>query len=190
MPSRDEIFRAIYGAYRLARLDRGGMNHFDLSIVGFWHSFFAAAVVLPFYIVMIFGPLGGFAEGTAGPELYLLVKLGGYAIGWAIFPVAMIFLARLLSLSANYVPYIIVHNWSATIQIAVLLPAFLLTSSEGVPEGPAALVLMLSIVAVLFYQWYVARVALRTSGLTAAGVVVFDVLLTEFIELGGERLLH
>lgn len=190
MPSREEITRAIYGAYRLARLDQGGMNHFDLSIEGFWRSFFAAVVVLPFYIVLIFGPLGGFAESTAGPELYLLVKLASYAIGWAIFPVAMIFLARLLSLSANYVPFIIAHNWSAVIQIAVLLPVFLLAPGDGPPEGAAALVLMLAIVAVLFYQWYIARVALGTSALTAAGVVVFDVVLTEFVELGGERLLH
>ena len=190
MPSINHIMVAVYGAYRLARLYQGGMNHFDLSIVGFWRSFFAAGVVLPFYIVLIFGPLGGFAESGAGLELYLLVKLGSYAIGWAVFPVAMIFLTRLLSLSANYVPYIIAHNWSAVIQIAVLLPAFLLTPGDGPPEGAAALILMLAIVAVLFYQWYVARVALRTSALTAAGVVVFDVLLTEFIELGGERLLH
>ncbi len=31
---------------------------------------------------------------------------------------------------------------------------------------------------------------LQQVGVEAAGVVVFDVLLTEFIELGGERLLH
>ncbi len=190
MPSRKEVISAIYGAYRLARLDQGGMKHFNLSIEGFWRSFFAAAVVLPFYIVLMFGPLGGYAESAAGIEFFLLVKLGSYAVGWVLFPLAMILLTRLLSLSANYVAFIVVHNWSAVIQVAVLLPAYLLVPSDGPPQGAGALVLMMAFAAVLFYQWYVARVALRASALTATGVVVFDVVLTEFVELGGARLLH
>ena len=48
MPDHDSVIRSIYGAWRLALLDPSGLNWFDVSIEGFWRSFFAAAIVAPF----------------------------------------------------------------------------------------------------------------------------------------------
>ena len=38
-----EVSYGLFGAWRLAHLDRRGMEYFDTSIDGFWRSFWAAA---------------------------------------------------------------------------------------------------------------------------------------------------
>lgn len=69
MPKFSEIATALYGAYRLARLDPQGMQYFDLSIGGFWRSFFAAVLMAPFFALLILLQAGEdyFAE-AAGAE--------------------------------------------------------------------------------------------------------------------------
>ena len=42
MISLREVFTALYGAYRLARLDAGGLKYFDITDQGFWRSFFCS----------------------------------------------------------------------------------------------------------------------------------------------------
>ena len=53
MPDRAEVLRSLYGAYRLAFLDQSGMAHFNLSVDGFWRSFFAAVLVAPGFAVLV-----------------------------------------------------------------------------------------------------------------------------------------
>ena len=45
-----EVTAALYGSWRLARLDPGGMAYFNRTVEGFWNSFFAAVIVAPGYI--------------------------------------------------------------------------------------------------------------------------------------------
>ncbi len=186
MPDLAYVTRSVYGAWRLARLDRGGMSFFELSIPGFWRSFFAAVVVAPAFAVLVALRFGH--ETELGPDLdlgpFLVVKLVAYAVSWAAFPLAMLVLARLLSLSAFYVPFIIAYNWSAVIQIAVFLPAALIEASGLLPETLAGILMMIATMAILSYQWFVARVALQTTGVMAAGLVAFDLLLGILIDRG------
>ncbi len=189
MPSRQHVVRAIYGAWRLALLDARGMSHFELTIEGFWRSFFAAVVVAPAYAILVALGLGERAPIEAAPEAFFLVKLVTYLVGWAAFPVVMIALARVLSLSSYYVSYIVAYNWSQVIQIAVLLPVTLLERSGALPEGMASMLVFLATLAILFYQWFVARGALQTTGWIAAGLVFVDVVLGVFIDVAGNSLL-
>ncbi len=186
MPNLAYVTRSVYGAWRLARLDPGGMSFFELSIPGFWRSFFAALVVAPAFAVLV--ALRFDHETELGPELdlgpFLVVKLVAYAVSWAAFPLAMLVLARLLSLSAFYVPFIIAYNWSAVIQIAVFLPAALIEASGLLPEILGGILMMIATMAILSYQWFVAHVALQTTGFIAAGLVAFDLLLGILIDRG------
>lgn len=184
MPDIAYLTRSIYGAWRLARLDRAGMTLFELSIPGFWRSFFAAVVVAPFYLALIFLRFEQEADLGAVVELlpFVVVKLIAYAVSWVAFPLAMLAITRLLSLGAAYIPYIIAYNWSAVIQIAVLLLAALIQASGLLPEALGAALIIVVPIAILFYLWFIARVALQTTALTAAGVVVLDLLLGALID--------
>ncbi len=184
MPDAAYVVRATYGAWRLARLDPAGMLLFDLTIEGFWRSFFAAVVVAPFYFATIAIRFAAEMEDAADAGLvpYLVVKLGAYGVGWILYPVVMIGVARLMGLSARYVPFIIAYNWSAVIQMAVFFPLALIEAGGIASEGLFAVLAVVVSAAVLFYQWFVARVALQTNGLTAAGLVVLDVALAILVD--------
>ena len=188
MPTRQEVTRSIYGVWRLALLDASGFAWLNVSIDGFWRSFFAAILVAPLYVLIQI--MGGSADGVADDLGWVvLVKGVGYALSWIIFPVVMLFLSRMFALADFYVGYIIAVNWSSTIQIVAFFAVVALTAGGVVPAGMGALLITAVTAALLFYQWFIARVALQVGGLTAAGLVAIDVLLGVFINLGSDSLI-
>ncbi|MFP6696908.1 MAG: hypothetical protein VCF08_08385 [Alphaproteobacteria bacterium] len=190
-----EVTRSIHGAWRVARMDPDALDYFDLTIDGFWRSFAALLVVAPFYIIFLilnYGNQTGL-ELPTGPvvstEFYVAVKLVAYIIGWLAFPLIMVPISRLLDLSQNYVPYIIVWNWSNVLVMAVILPTVLLFPPAAQTAAAAKMVLMGAQIAMLFYGYLVARAGLRCKIFTAVGVVVLDLLLSLLLSLMAGRLL-
>ncbi|MFP6706517.1 MAG: hypothetical protein VCE75_10895 [Alphaproteobacteria bacterium] len=190
-----EVTRSIHGAWRVARMDPDALDYFDLTIDGFWRSFAALLVVAPFYIIFLilnYGNQAGLELPTApvvSTEFYVAVKLVAYIIGWLAFPLIMVPILRLLDLSQNYVPYIIVWNWSNVLVMAVILPTVLLFPPAAQTGAAAKMVLMGAQIATLFYGYLVARAGLRCKIFTAVGVVVLDLLLSLLLSLMAGRLL-
>ena len=85
MPGREEINRALFGAYLLARRDPRGMGYFEISVEGFWRSFFAAALAAPMFaiIVALHRP-----EVTAEYSIawQFLGQTIRYVLDWAAYP--------------------------------------------------------------------------------------------------------
>jgi hypothetical protein len=186
MPDREEVLRSLYGAYRLARLDPSGMGYFSLTVEGFWRSFFAAVLVAPGYAVLVAREL------LARPDAYdlgwaLLIQVLAYALSWAAFPLAAVVMIRLLGLSGNYVALIVALNWAAVIQVGLFLAALVL--GLATPALLGGLLLIIVTVSILFYQWFVTRTALQTSGGVALLLVLVDLVLNTGIDLMAERLI-
>ena len=185
MPGFQDIFRAVYGAWRLAHLDVRGMEHFDLSVTGFWRSFTAALIVAPLHLILILLSRA-YPDGDA--TSYLVVQGVAYASAWVVFPVVMVAVTRLLQVSRRFIPFIIAYNWSTVVVMAVVVPTQLLADwslDAGTADTPAALVAfmaMAAMAAILFYQWFVARTALGVNGIQAAAVVVLDLVVTMLLE--------
>ena len=185
MPTWPEITQSVYGAWRLARFDSGGMNYFDLSVRGFWRSFGAAIVVLPIFIYFV---AIGFEGTDAGAVRFVIVKAVGYAAAWAAFPIAMVFLARILNLSANYAQFIIAANWASVLQVLLFIPVNTLAALASPTADAVAVLYLLTMLFVLAYQGFIARTALETTVLTAIGVVLVDLLLSLFVAEAFNRL--
>lgn len=178
-----EVGRGVYGAWRLARRDPGGLAWIDASERGFWHSFWAAALVAPAYFAL--GALDGDYHGAVMRPL--LVQAIAYVIGWVAFPLAMIHICEGLNRGEAYFRYMTAYNWSAVVQMAVYLPAAVITHLA--PDSGLALLGMAITLLLLFYQVYIAHIALAVPPLTAAGVVVFDMLLGGMVQMTAERLM-
>jgi hypothetical protein len=179
-----EITAGVYGAWRLARRDPAGLAWIDGSARGFWNSFWAAALVAPaFYGLEALD--GAFDEQLLRP---LLVQTIGYVIGWVAFPLAMIRMAEGLDRGRFYFRYITAYNWSAVVQMAFYLPTAVIVHMA--PTSGLAMLGMLVTLLLLFYQAYVAHIALEVPPFTAAGLVVFDLLLGGLIQMTAERLLR
>ncbi|MDE0335987.1 MAG: hypothetical protein OXI64_13580 [Defluviicoccus sp.] len=187
MVTGTEVARAVYGAWRLALLDRKGLDFFDGTVEAYWNSFYAAAIVAPAYALLLVLRLSE-VETRAGPVAIMAVEALAYIIGWVAFPLIMIYVCDRLGRFDRYLRYIAAHNWSNVIQIAVFLLVTIF--AKGFLGGGLAVFLGLSAtVAILFYQWFIARTALEVSGGRAASIVGLDLLISILINLMSNRYL-
>jgi hypothetical protein len=186
IPDRAEVLRSLYGAWRLARADVTGMQHFNFSVEGFWRSFFAAIIVAPGYALLV---VQRTLDREEGYELgsTVVVESIAYLAAWAAFPLAAVVLTQLLGLGRHYVELIVAVNWSAVLQIAAFLAAVAL--SLILPEGLGALLLAAVTGTLMLYQWFVMRTALQTTGGVALALVLVDLLLSAVINLSADQLL-
>ena len=185
MPIGQEILNSAFGAYRLALLDASALRWFTISIQGFWRSFLAALVVAaPFALIIALQ----FEPESMTPERYWLTRTITYFLGWAVFPIVMIPVCWALSLGSHYIPYIIAYNWTAVVQVGVILPVVIVDASGILPVALSTFLGLLVTGALLFYQWFIARTALQASPALALLVVVVDLLLGLTVTLGVDRL--
>ena len=183
MPAWSEISSSLYGVWRLARMDRGGMNYLNLSTDGFWRSFFAAALAAPTYVFILL-----IQHARSGEELTWLAEIASFVLGWTLWPVAVLLLCRLMGLTSNFIPYIIAYNWANVLHINFLLLMAILTHGNVLPDGMAIVIGLASTIAVLVYLWWIARVALGASVGVAMGIVVLDILLGMSLSQGAANL--
>jgi hypothetical protein len=189
-----DIANALYGAWRLARLDRGGVAYFAHDERAFWRSFLAALIVYPVVIFFLVLPLGSGdvdAGATAGSIDWLHVLVVGtiaYVIGWTAFPLIMLPVTRFLGREAAWLDFIIVYNWSQVLQNGLLLLAVGLAVSGLAPEMLAGVVIDLAYVAVFAYEAFIARVVLDISWPATGMIVLVDLVLSRLISLTAESL--
>tara|TARA_R110002167_G_scaffold152038_2_gene345863 strand:+ start:97 stop:705 length:609 start_codon:yes stop_codon:yes gene_type:complete len=184
MPIQEEIVRSIFAAWRIARFDAGAMRFFNLSLEGFWRSFIAAGLILPFYLVLVgleFSHVAEQIESQLQPSQkamlqvtlfgYASIELLNFAVRWAAWPLLMVPVTRFFKLDANYVPYIIAANWGAVLRFAVMFPIFLLFFFEVLPQQAIGALLVIAYISVLYYEYLLVRAGLQCDWITAAGVV-------------------
>jgi hypothetical protein len=168
-----EIAAALQGAIRLAQLDPGGLKLFDRTLGGFWRSFFAAVLVAPMYVALLVLN-GSLSAGTSVPRM-VAVETISYAIGWLIYPFAMLLVVDLLKRRERYFDFLVPYNWASVPTTGLLL----LVAGVG-SALPAPLHNLLSVVAfvsVLIYQWFIARVGLLVPATIAVVLVLLDLVL-------------
>lgn len=177
-----EVRTALRGALRLAGRDPSGIEVFDISLRGFWNSFFAAVVAAPFYIIAnMTRPADGGAAGSIHPVAALLTDSIAYVCLWVAFPLVMIHVARLLDRETRYIPYIVAANWCSTIPIALFAFIGLIGAGSAGTRGFADFLALVALLWALSFQWFVARVGLRIPGAAAAGIILLDFILSLLI---------
>jgi len=183
MLSVNEIAAGIAGAWRLAHFDAAGMAYFDRTVDGCWRSFRVAILVAPAFALLVFFHLLE-TPATADPVRIVLVEGIAYIIGWVAFPLAALYLARFIDRDAEVIGFVVAYNWSTILQMAVYLPV------AGLGAGGLGNFLgVLATLAILAYEWFIAKTALRLGGGGAAGVVAVDIALGILISAVADRLI-
>jgi hypothetical protein len=185
MPDIREVFASIQGAFLLARFNPAGMNYFNISMEGFWRSFGAAVVIAPVILITI---LAFYAGSEIYPVRIAAVEFGQYVIGWVLFPVVMIFVARSMNLTDRYVGYIVAYNWSAVIQTALFAPLNLVLAYSGA-SWVLEFMWLSAMIFVIIYLIFIAKTALGTTLSIAISLVGLDMLLTLVVILATSDLL-
>jgi len=180
MLSVRETVNSLYGAYRLARFDAGGLAFFDASIGGFWRSFSAALIVAPPYALLL---TMRFHEGLGevGALRFACVEAIAYVIAWVAFPLLMVWLTRLFGRQGHYLRYIVAYNWAGVLQYGLYLPLDMLAVGGVIARGPSDALAVIVFGLILVYTWFIARAALDLNAAAAAGIVTLDLVLSLFI---------
>lgn len=177
MISLREMTHGLYGAWRLAWRDRAAMAWFDCSLQGAIRSFWAAALCYPGFVVLLLFRVQGTSTNAGDVYLILLVETIGYVIGWAAYPLAALPFCRWIAPEERALGFIIAYNWSQVLQTALLLPIAALGALDVAPAYVVAYVSTVAYLAILLYEWFIARIALESGGLAATALVLLDVVL-------------
>jgi len=173
----EELRSALVGSVRLAKGDRGGLACFDRSLDGFWRSFLAAFLSYPFYLVLLTMRVSLAEWDAAGGVRIIVIETIGYVIAWVAFPLVMLPVTRWIGREHRFFDFLVPYNWCQLPQ-SVLFVLVGLESESGILGDPAAQAIeVAAAIAVLVYEWYIARVALETTGGGAMLVVVVDLVL-------------
>ena len=182
IPPGTEIASSLRSAWRLLFLDAAAMRGFNLTIEGFWRSFFAVVFGIPYYFVLATwsgtGPEG--ESLSSGPDPWSLAL--AVVLSWTIFPLVAAVLARVMDLGRNYVAYIVANNWAAALTPQVYLVLALLQRSGVIGDELHGMLQFVAAIGMLWYAWAVCRIALGAGAVAAAGFVILanliDILLT------------
>ena len=125
---------SVRGAIRVLRLDPDGVDDFNLTLDGYWRSFYAALFLLPLYIVYLQAlPIpDGVSVGR-----YWLIEAIAYPLVWTLWPLFAIYVCASAGALRRYTTYIVIHNWAQVLlfggQMLVVVLAFAVD-----PDGPGA----------------------------------------------------
>jgi len=185
-PPPSPILRALYGAYRLARLDPDGVKYFNDSVDGFWHSFRAALVVLPLFAGTVLARWSSLPPETVSGWRFLSIEIIAYVIAWTAFPVLMVLVVKVIDREQFYIRGVVAYNWAAVLQNVLYMPIAILSLTGVGGTEPLALIILF---AVLFYSWFVAKTALQLSPLMAWGIVALDLLVSMVVSFWADSLI-
>jgi hypothetical protein len=172
-----EVRWALVGCLRLARGDRGGLAYFDRSLDGFWRSFLSAFLSYPFFLLLLTMRVSLAEWNAAGGLQILLIETIGYVIAWVAFPLVMLSVLRWIGREHRFFDFMVPYNWCQLPQ-SVLFVLVGVQSETGALGNPISQVIEIAAaLAVLIYEWYIARVALETNGTAATLVVLVDLVL-------------
>jgi hypothetical protein len=177
----NHISAAMTGAVRLARFNDDGLTFFDISVQGFWRSFWAPVLVAPFFLLLLV--LRHFDAGGFGIFVHhVVIESLAYVIAWALFPVIMAGLTRVLGCGENFVAFIIAYNWCGALQNGVYLPIAIFAHTGALSSDLANSLALTAIVWVLVFNFFIIRTTLMTAASTAFGIVILDFVLSLIVD--------
>ena len=172
-----EVQLALAGCLRLARGDRGGLACFDRSLDGFWRSFRAAVISYPLYLVLLAMRVSVAEWQTSGGWRIVMVETIGYVIAWVAFPLLMLNVVRWIGREHRFFEFMVPYNWCQVPQSALFVLVGLESASGILSIQASQAIDIVAALATLVYEWFIARVALDTTGLVAVFVVLVDLVL-------------
>jgi hypothetical protein len=173
MPSAEEIQRYLHGAWRTMLGKTDGLRELDLSVDGFWNSFFAILVALPALIVnwvTIADSYGDLATNF-DDRFAIFIRFGVIDLAAWLLPLAgFAAIAQTVRLADRYVHYVVASNWVTAI-IAWLMapPAALLLFMPDQTELAWFLSVAIFIASQIFV-WRMTKVAIGRGAAVASAV--------------------
>lgn len=164
-----EARRAIRGVLRLARFDPDALEDFNVSLDGYWRSFFAAALLLPLYLIVWLGADVPGKEVTVPLGRRLLIEGINYPLAWTLWPLVVFYIARAAGWGERYIAYVVAYNWTQIFSQGLMLLFAILFLPTLEPTAQQNLWLLM-LFAFLVFEAYVAKRTLNLTWFQAGAV--------------------
>jgi hypothetical protein len=175
LPPAGEVQRSLWGAWRMMMGHADGLRAMDLTVDGFWNSFFAIIVALPalaFSWHVAAGRLAAY-DGDPGERMSLVVRFAIVDLGSWILPLlALALLARRARIADRFVHYVVATNWASAVIIWIMLVPQIMRLIWPNAEDPITLVALVLFLLTLFLLWRVTNIAIGKG--PAMGTAVFS----------------
>ena len=172
---------ALAGSLRLARGEPTGLSYFDRSLDGFWRSFRAAVICYPLYLLLLSMRVSVGDWQRSGGGRIVVVETIGYVVAWVAFPLLMLTVTRWIGRAHRFFDFMVPYNWCQVPQSALFVAVGLVSAGGMLGTRASAAIEIGAAIATLIYEWFIARVALDTTGAVAVLVVLVDLVLGVFI---------
>lgn len=171
-----EIASGIYGAWRLARGDVGGIGYFNATKQGFWRSFLAMVIVAPLFasvLLLIYED----AVDQYEPVRFFSVHAIGYVTAWFLFPLIMFYVVQAIDRERRFFAFIAAYNWASVIQNFIYIPVVVVAQLGVIPPNLTYFLVFAIKTLVFVYTWFIARAGLGIAGPLAAAIAAGDLVL-------------
>src|SRR6185312_13153554 len=173
MPSAEEIQQYLHGAWRMMLGKADGLRELDISVDGFWNSFFAIVVALPALVVnwvTITDSYGDVATDF-GDRFAIFIRLATIDLAaWLVPLAALAAIARRLNLADRYVHYVVASNWATAIIAWLMLPPAILLLFLPDATDLAWFLSVAIFIASQIFVWRMTNVAIGRGAATASAV--------------------
>ncbi|MDO8839127.1 MAG: hypothetical protein Q7V31_09365 [Parvibaculum sp.] len=187
MTSVNEVTSGLTGAWRIVKREESARECFDLSADGALRSFTGLVLSVPI-LFLTAAALWQIAQEELDITFeisfgaFLAVEVASTLIYWALFLLAMLRIARVLGLGANYTAYLITYNWGMLLTSAAFALPLIPYSLGLLPAGGAMLLSLPALGLLGWYRWQIARTVLGVEAGPAAAILIFDLLLSFSID--------
>jgi hypothetical protein len=172
MPSSGEIQQYLTGAWRMMMGKADGLRLLDLTVDGFWNSFFAIVIALPALVVGWVAAANELSQiaGISGSKLSIVVRLAVIDLAAWILPlVALAAVASRAGLADRFVNLVVAGNWATALIVWIMLPPSLLGLLWPDASDASALVSLVLFILTIVLSWRMTNVAIgRGPGVATA----------------------
>ena len=184
-----EISRSLFGAWILARFNANGLTLFENTVESFWRSFWAAAIVLPAYAILVTLRFSDATIGVGSGTAFFVHSIA-YVVDWMAFPFLMFYVTQMFDRNQWYCRYIAAYNWAVVLQMTLMLIVSLIAAGGLVPHSLGYWATAIVLVFILAYKGFIAHVALHATWGGAAAIVFMDFCLSLMLDGWSTRLLQ
>lgn len=175
MPSSDEIQQYLTGAWRMMMGKADGLRLLDLTVDGFWNSFFAIVIALPALVVGWVAAANELSQlsGIFGSKLSIVARLAVIDLASWILPlVAFAAVAPRTGLGDRLVNLVVASNWASAIIVWIMLPPSLLRLLWPDASDASGFVSLVLFVLTVVLAWRMTNVAIGKGPAVASAVFV------------------
>jgi hypothetical protein len=176
LPSSAEIRSAIKGFGLLLRGDDRALLCHDLSLDGFWRSFWLPLALLVVYAVVMRPAADELAAFDGEHTVFTLVQALKFLLGWAAYFALIAGISRIFGLGGRFGIFVILYNWAQAITTAATLPILAGVSWGLLPPGVLAGWSTALLLAWLYIVVRVARHGLGAAWSLALAISALDLL--------------